>query len=165
MPLADLSFYRVVLFVHIAAAIVAFGVTFAYPIIGAVAQRGDRRALAFWHRTEARLGQVLITPAAVVLLVCGLYLAAQGPYGFSEPWISATLVIWLVLIGMTHAVMRPLEMRLAELAERDVTAAGTGEVTLSADYQAAVSRLVRLGSLLGLLILVAVFLMTTKLGS
>lgn len=51
-----------------------------------------------------------------------------------------------------------------ELAERDVVAAGNGAVTMSAEYQASVSRLAQLGGLLGVLVLVAVFLTTTKLG-
>ena len=33
MTLATLDFYTVVLFVHIVAAIVAFGVTFGYPLL------------------------------------------------------------------------------------------------------------------------------------
>ena len=37
------TFYNVVLFIHIAAAVVAFGVTFGYPIIGVVAQLSSRR--------------------------------------------------------------------------------------------------------------------------
>ena len=47
-----LLFYEVVLALHIIAVVVAFGVTFAYPIIFTVITRQDPRALPALHRAE-----------------------------------------------------------------------------------------------------------------
>ena len=41
--LAEISFYNVVLFVHLAAVVLAFGVTFSFPIVMAVARKGNAR--------------------------------------------------------------------------------------------------------------------------
>src|SRR5438876_8817270 len=86
------SFYNVVLFVHILSAIVAFGVTFAYPVIFATLTRaGHVRHLAWWHRTEVQIERLVVSPAATLLLACGIYLASEGPYGWKSTFISLGL--------------------------------------------------------------------------
>jgi len=65
-------FYEVILALHIAAVVVAFGVTFAYPIIFAVIGRQDPRALGALHRAELAVSQRLIMPGLAVVIVAGL---------------------------------------------------------------------------------------------
>jgi uncharacterized membrane protein len=159
----SVSLYNVVLFVHISAAIVAFGVTFVYPLIGAALSRpGNERHLAWWHRMEAEIGQKVITPAAVVILLAGIYLAADGPFDFGSTFVSIGIVIVVVLLGLAGAFFAPTERRAAELAQRDVDAAGGGEITMSAEYQAVAKRIALVGAIANVLILIAVFLMVTK---
>lgn len=166
MPLANLSFYNVVLFIHISAAVIAFGVTFAYPLIGIYVTRKEPRMLPTQHRIQARLGQLLITPAATVLLIAGIYLGAQGPYKFGSTWIGAGIIIIVVLLGLGGAFFAPHERRAAQLAERDLAAAPPGgDVVFSAEYDAVAKRIAIVGSAANLLILVAIFLMTIKPGS
>jgi hypothetical protein len=166
MTIATFSFYNVVLFVHISAAVIAFGVTFAYPILGIFIARNAPRSLPALHRAQARIGKLLITPAATVLLAAGIYLAAQGPYKFSSVWIGGGLVIIVVLLGLGGAFFAPSEQRAAELAERDIAAAPAGgEVTFSAAYEAVQRRVAMVGALASTLVLVAIFLMTIKPGS
>ena len=158
-----LSFYNVVVFIHISAAIVAFGVTFAYPIVDAILHRpGNLHHLAWWHRTQHELGQKLITLAATVLLVAGLYLASTGPYDFGSSFVTLGIVIVAALLGLGGAFFSPHERKAAELAERDIAASTGGEVLLSAEYQAVARRLQIVGAASGLLVLVAVFLMVLK---
>ena len=157
------SFYNIVVFIHITAAIVAFGVTFAYPIVDAVLHRpGNLQHLAWWHRTQVEIGQKLITLSASVLLLAGLYLAAAGPYDFGSTFVSIGIVIVVVLLGLGGAFFAPRERKAAELAERDVAASDGGEVKLSAEYEAVAGRL-RIGGIASsLLVLVAVFVMVMK---
>ena len=61
------TLYDVVLAVHIMAVVVAFGVTFAYPIMFAVGARSDPRSLPLLHRIEYTIERVLINPG---LLSC-----------------------------------------------------------------------------------------------
>ena len=47
-----LDFYTVVLFLHIASAVIAFGATFAFPIIDVTIRRADLRALPVWNEAQ-----------------------------------------------------------------------------------------------------------------
>jgi uncharacterized membrane protein len=157
------TFYNVVLFIHIAAAIIAFGGTFTYGFVQGVVTRPDqRRHVPFWHRLQHQIGNKLITPAAVVILLAGIYLAAVGNYDFGKSFVAIGVVIIVVLLGAAHAFFGPTEERAAEAAERDISAAGSGEVVLGPEYQALAKRLA-LGGIAGnLLVLVAVFVMVVK---
>jgi hypothetical protein len=157
---AAVAFFEVMLALHIAAVVVAFGVTFAYPIIFAVVGRQDPRALAALHRAELAVGQRLITPGLGLVVIFGIYLASK-----LEVW-DTFYVQWglgaaIVLGGLSGLFFAPTERRLAALADRDVAAAGDGEVTMSAEYQALFQRLARVGALSSLLVLVTIYFMAT----
>ena len=150
-----ITFYDVVLTVHIIAVVAAFGVMFAYPIMDAVARRGGAADLAALHRLQVALGRQVIVPGMTVVLLAGLYLTLDR-WSFGEPWISATLAILFVLFALGGVVFGPLDVRLAELAER-------GE-TEGAEY-AREARKARLFGMLSLaLVTAAIFLMVAKPG-
>ena len=150
-----ITFYDVVLTVHIIAVVAAFGVMFAYPVMDAVARGGGAADLAALHRLQVALGRRVIVPAMTVVLLAGLYLTLDR-WSFGEPWISATLAILFVLFALGGVVFGPLDVRLAELAER-------GE-TEGAEY-AREARKARLFGMLSLaLVTAAIFLMVAKPG-
>jgi hypothetical protein len=158
------TFFQFVLAVHIMAVVVAFGVTFAYPIIFAVIERADRRALPAIYRAERAVGQRLIQPGLGVVLLAGIYLASK-----LHVW-SAFYVQWglgaaIVLGALGGIFSSPTEKRLIELSDRDVKAAGDGEVTMSAEYQATARRLAIVGALSSLLVLLTVYFMATQTGA
>ena len=159
MPSAAISLYDVVLFVHILAVVVAFGVTFAYPILDAVARRSSGRELAALHRFQVALTRRLITPAMVVVLAAGLYLALDR-WSLGDGWISATFAILIVLFGLVGAVLAPTERRLLALAERDAQGA-TGPAP---EYEREARRYSIAGGLAWLLVVAAIFVMVTKPG-
>ncbi len=148
-----IDFYDVVVFVHVLAVVVAFGVTFAYPVMFAVAGRAGTDLVAL-HRFEVALTRRLITPAMVVVLLAGIYLTVDR-WDFSEPWISAALAIIIVIFGLVGGVLAPSERRALELAERDP---GGDE------YAREARKLGIVGSLATLLVVVAIFVMVTKPG-
>jgi len=150
-----ITFYDVVLTVHILAVVVAFGVVFAYPVIDAQVRRASPGDLAALHRLHVVLARRLVTPAMTVVLLAGLYLAIDR-WSLGDPWISATLAILFVLFGLTGAVLIPADMRLAELAERD---GGNSE-----EYQRESRKADLFGGLALLLVVVAIFLMVAKPG-
>ena len=157
-------FYDVVLSVHIMAIVVAFGVTFAYPVLGAYVTREHPRFLPVLHSAQERLGKFLITPAATVALLAGFYLASDRDL-MGKVWVVVPLLILIALLGLGGAFFGPSERRAAELAARDVAAsAPDGPVALSPEYQALSTRLARAGALASLLILVAIFFMAAKPG-
>ncbi len=158
-----ITFYNVVLFIHIAAALVAFGGTFSYGLVQAVVMRADqRRHVAFWHRLQHEIGNKLITPAAILILAAGIYLSSVGNFDFAKTFVTIGIVIIVVLLGAGHAFFAPTELRAAAAAERDIAAAGTGEVVLGTEYQALAKRLAIVGISANLLVLVAIFVMVMK---
>jgi len=164
--LAEISFYNVVLFIHITAVVIAFGVTFAYPVALSFGHRGDPRHVAFFHRVQSLIGRRVIAPLGGVVLLAGLYLAIDGPYDFGDPWIGITLLILIVLLAGGGAYFGPREDRLAELAERDVEASATeGPVSFGPEYQQLFAQVKNVSYVAAGLILLAIFLMVTKPGA
>src|ERR1051325_3506412 len=101
------DFYTLVLFLHIASAVIAFGVTFAYPIIDIVIRRSDLRTLPVFHQVQGALATKLITPGAIVVLLTGIYMAVDRWDDFGGFWFTAAGVIVIVLLGLGHGFFRP----------------------------------------------------------
>ncbi len=160
MLTSAITFYDVVLTVHITAVVAAFGVIFTFPVIDAQLRRASPGDLAALHRMHAVHGQRVITPAMTVVLVAGLYLAIDR-WSLGDAWISAMLAILVVLFALGGAVLAPLDLRLAELAERDRAAGGRP----SANYDRAARQAALFGGLALALVLVAIFFMVAKPGS
>ena len=164
MPLAEISFYNVVLFVHIAAVVLAFGVTFSFPIAMAVARKRYERHLGFYHRIQALIGSRLIGPLGGLVLLAGLYLAIKGPYEFGDPWIGSTLLLLIIILGVGGGFLGPREERLADMADRDIAASPEGPVRFGSDYEQTFNQVRTVTITLNVLILVSIFLMVTKPG-
>jgi uncharacterized membrane protein len=160
-----LDFYAVVLFVHITAAIVAFGVTFAYPVLDTVFLRRDARSLPAYHEAEIEIGRRIVTPAAIVVLIAGIYLVTDRWSDASSGWWSAALAILVVILGIEHAIRIPTSRRMRDRAALDAREAGSGGTVALSDEYARLGRQRRLfGGLNSLLVVVAVFLMVVKPG-
>ena len=68
----------------------------------------------------------------------------------------------VVLLGLVHGFFIPHERKLRSLAERDIEAAAGGEVTLSEEYRVASKRVATVGTLAGLVVILTIYLMSTK---
>ena len=95
-----------------------------------------------------------------MILLTGIYMAADADV-FSEWWVGVPLVIILVLLGLAGAYFSPRERRLSELAERDIAAAGEGQVVWSKEYEDLGRQVGMVGAISSLLILIAIFVMVT----
>jgi hypothetical protein len=157
-------FYDVVLALHIAAIVIAFGVTFTYPLTGIFVTREHPRFLPVLHAAQDRIGRIIIAPAGTIALLAGFYLASDRDY-MGKVWVIVPLIILIGLLALGGAFFGPSEKRAGELAARDVAAAGPdGPVLLSPEYQAVAGRIAKVGALANVLILVAIFFMTAKPG-
>ncbi len=158
---AAISGYDIGLFLHVVAAVVAFGPTFGYAFFQAVTERTNPRGVpTMWRATEAT-SKYLVNPAALVLLLAGLYLTIEA-WDFSEPFIGVGILAILVLLGLTGAFFNPQGRKAMALAERDIEGAGTGEVEFSNEYWAVSKRIASVGTLAGIIIVVTIFFMTVK---
>ena len=150
-----LRFYDVILSVHVMAVVVAFGVVFAYPVVLPWLRRHHPGSMVVAHEVQGRLGRSLISPAATVALLAGAYLATDAGL-WSEVWVTIPLIILLAILGGGGAVFAPAERRLAALASGGID---------SPEYDAAFKRIMPLYVAVAVAVLVAIFLMVTKLGS
>lgn len=158
---AQIEFYDVVLFIHIAAVVVAFGATFAYPFFQVVVERVSPRSVPAMFRAMHTTSRYLVIPGAVVVLAAGIYLTADA-WDFGYLFVNVGMVIIVVLLLLAVTVFDRHEARAIELSERDVARAGDGEVELSDEYWEVSKRLGRVGTLAGVLVLVALFFMAVK---
>src|SRR3954471_12420345 len=156
-------FYDVVLALHIAAIVVAFGVTFTYPLTGMFVTREYPQFLPALHTTQERVGRMIIGQAGGIALLAGFYLASDRDY-MGKIWVIVPLIILIGLLGLGGAFFGPSEKSAAELSQRDVDAAADGKVTLSPEYHAVAGRIAKVGYAANAFILVAIFFMATKPG-
>lgn len=161
MPLQAVAFSQVILAVHIVAVVVAFGVTFAYPLLEIVGARSDPGAMPWLHRMQQLITRRLITPGLAVVLLAGIYLASDL-HQWKAFYVQWGLGVTIVLGALAGGFMIPGEGKLAGLADRDVTASGAGGVSWSPEYLALRKRVGAVGGVMSLLVVVTVYLMTVQ---
>jgi hypothetical protein len=155
------SAYDVVMAVHVMAVVVAFGVTFAYPIMFAVATRREPRSLPLLHRIEYTIERWLINPGLAVVVGAGIFLAIDGHH-WGEFFVQWGLGAAIVIGGGVGSVMIPAAKRAEHVAARDVAGATDGVVEMSDEYRALARRLSVAGGSLSVLVLVTIAFMVIK---
>ncbi len=126
--------YKIVLFLHILTVIVAFAPAFVHPLIGEQTKRLDtgsrRQVLGFLVQN----GQRIYLPALVVTGLLGFALSgmSDGAFELSQGWLIASIIIWIAMNGLLHAVVVPAEkaMRDGDDSAEGRLAAGGGIVTV-----------------------------------
>lgn len=165
MP-GELDFYAVVLFLHIASAVVAFGAAFAYPVIDVTIRRVDLRALPVWNEVQNQIGFKVMTPGAIVVLITGIYMASSDRWeGAGGAWFGAAGVIVLLLLGLGHGFFAPAARRMRAQAEADLADGAAERGRMSAAYEATAARVRTVGVVSALLVLAALLLMVWKPGA
>jgi hypothetical protein len=163
------TFYTFVLAVHIAAIVIAFGVTFAYPVMYAVGIRSESRSMPGFHRIQDSVGKFVISPFLGLALLAGIYLASKL-HVWSDFYVQWGLVVIVVIGALGGVFFAPRERRLAELAERDMAVAdqaapGEPNVVFSAEYKALRQQVLSVGLLTNVLILLTIYFMTAQTGA
>lgn len=159
-PLAA-SAYEIVLAVHIMAVVLAFGWTFALPVMFAVARGHAPRSLPVIHRIEYTTMRILLNPALVVILGAGIFLASDGHH-WSQFFVRWGVGVVVVLGALVGAVMIPTAKRAEQAALEDQQGAAGTDPEPGASYLALVRRLNVVGSILWLLVLLTILFMVTK---
>jgi hypothetical protein len=169
MPILAVTFFTLVLAVHIAAIVIAFGITFAYPVLYAVGVRTEPRSMPGMHRIQDAVGKRVISPFMGLALLAGIYLASKL-HVWSDFYVQWGLVVIIVLGALGGAFFAPRERRLAVLAERDIAAAddassGEREFAFSAEYRDLRRQLFRVNVLANVLVLLTIYFMTAQTGA
>jgi uncharacterized membrane protein len=156
--LAAVTAYNVSVFIHVTAVVVGFGATFAESVLFPVAMKLDRRHLPYVHQVQLTINRYFANPALLVIILTGFYQVSKGNWSLGDFWISATLVIAIVIGAINGAYFIPADRRLGAMVTRELEAGGD----LSEEYQRRARAEGMVGALTGFLIIVAIFLMVTK---
>ncbi|MDH3300969.1 MAG: DUF2269 domain-containing protein [Acidimicrobiia bacterium] len=117
--------YRVMLLGHIGAAIVGFGALIAHGSFHAAAVRSSSSDAVPVLRATAKVVRVAEYGLyAVVGFGIVLIALSDDVYRYSEPWISASFVVWVLIVGLVHGLIRPARARLLELAAASANESG-----------------------------------------
>jgi uncharacterized membrane protein len=159
--LAAVTAYNVSIFIHITAAVIGFGATFAESVMFPVAMRLDKRHLPYVHELQLTINRFFAGPALLVIIVTGFYQVSKGDWDLGSFWISGTLAIAVILGGLSGAYFIPSDRRLGPMVTRELEAGGD----LSEEYQRRARAQGMVGALAGLLVILAIFLLVTKPGT
>lgn len=165
-PLLAVTTYDLSLFVHITAVMVGFGATFAEAIMFPVVLKSGIRHLPYVHRLQLAINQWMATPALAIVLITGIYQTSER-WEFDQFWISAALLIVVVIGALNGAYFIPADRRLGPMVEAEIAAAGDRDIKLSdlsEEYQRQARMEGIVGSIVGVLLIVVVYLMVTKPG-
>lgn len=149
--------YKVALFLHILAVVLAFGPTFGYAFFFSVVPSYPRATPAILTGVQ-KVDKYLVNPGMIVLLLAGIYLLIDGPWETGDAFVSLGFLAIIVLFGLQHAFFQPQTRKAKELAERDLKAGDT----LSDEFTALGDRIGKVGGLAGLIVVIAIFFMSYK---
>lgn len=151
-----------IVFLHVLGAIIAFGPTFAYSIMGSMAAKEPQHA-NFSSRQVDMIGKRLVYPLAIFQGITGvLIIVAAGYDVMSRAWLAVAIVLYLFTLAYALTVQRNALHRLIELTSAPPPPGATGP---SPEIVATVKRIQQGGILLGVMIVVIVFLMVVKPGA
>lgn len=160
------------LFLHVACAIIGFGAVFLNGLYGVEAKnRPGPGGLAVSEANfkVSQIGEYFI----YAVFVFGIALVLGGPSPadtFAEPWISAAMLLYIIGIGLSHAVMIPASKRMIAL-QRELVAGGpppegaSGPPPQVAEMEQLGKRMGVVGPILNVLLLVILYLMVFKPGA
>jgi uncharacterized membrane protein len=147
------------LFLHVMGAIIAFGPTYSFPIIGMFAGKEPQHA-NFAARINEAITDQRVVPLAIFQGITGLVLIwLTGFNPFTQLWLGLGIVLYVIGIGYALFVQRPTGHRIVELSSSPPPPGATGP---SPELVAAVKKAQRGGAFLGIVILAIVILMVTK---
>jgi predicted integral membrane protein DUF2269 len=128
------------LFLHIGGAIIAFGPTFALPLVGAMSGKEPQHA-NFAARATGLISQRRIIPFALSMAVTGGLLIWATGRDLTSPinyWLDVAIVIYVIAIGYALLVQAPAGRKLVELTSQPPEPGVTGP---SPELMATVKRL------------------------
>jgi uncharacterized membrane protein len=150
--------------VHVGAAVLGFGPTFAYPVIQLAAERRDRTALPFAIGAILRISRTLAVPMAVVVGLTGAYQVVEGPWSLRrDEWLVAGIALYVAVFAVAVGYLTPALRRAQAEAERMLAAAPPGgPPALTAEYRRSTRGLRLAGGVVGAAVLALIALMELK---
>jgi len=151
--------YKIVLVLHILAAIVGFGSVMLNGVYGAeVRKRGGAEGAAIADANyRVSFGVAMYVIYTIPVLGLALVGMSDKAWKFSQTWVWLALLLWFVLVGLVHGVHRPNVRQLDELVRN-----GSTDV---AEMERRARLASTMGAVLSLIVVVTLVLMVFKPGA
>jgi uncharacterized membrane protein len=147
------------LFLHVMGAIIAFGPTFSFQIIGAAGGKEPQHA-NFATRVTETIVQQRVLPLAIVQGITGVALIlVTGINLFATPWLLIGIVLYLIVLGYNIFIGTPTVKKVIEMTSAPPPPGASGPPP---ELLAAIQKIQRGGMFSGLMIVLIVILMVTK---
>ena len=159
--------YDLSVFLHVSAVMIGFGAVWAEAVMFPVASRMSPRHLPYVHRLQLAINRLLAAPAILIVAGTGTYQVSEGNWRSGDLWVSGTIGILAAVAVILVAFFIPMDRKLLPMVEKEIADLGNGKIQLnqlSAEYIRKGKLEGAIGTLMGILLLLAVFLMTTKPG-
>ena len=164
-----MSWFHLWLFLHVTAAIVAFGPTFVFPLIGIAASK-EPQHVGFALKLDAAIEDKLVIPFALTMPVSGIALAVVLSIDWAKnAWLTLGLALYVVALVIAVFVQRPIVHRLIHMADGMRAApavAGPGAAAAGppAEFLRLTARVRTFGMILTALLIAIIVLMVWKPG-
>ena len=153
-------YFRILLLVHIAGAIIGFGPAFAFSILGPLSKKlGGPQALGIMEGILAIQKKLLIPVIAFFQPTSGVLLILEGRWAqnfFSHVWLWVALILYVIMFYLAVFQARPGIAGMIGLAKE-----GKAETP---DFGKLAKRQQTVGPILGVTLLVIIYLMVMKPG-
>jgi uncharacterized membrane protein len=154
-----MSYMELLLLLHIASAIIGFGATFSFAILGPLAAKtGGPQALGML-KGIVQIEKKLVIPAIVIQPLTGVLLIFEDGWDndfFSHYWLWIAIAIYIVAVYIALALQTPTVERMVEMGE-----SGKAETP---EFGALGKKAATQGPILTVMLLVVIFLMVIKPG-
>ncbi|MBI5949424.1 MAG: DUF2269 family protein [Chloroflexi bacterium] len=159
-----MSLEEFLLIVHIFGAflmVAAAGITTAAGVMSG--RSNDLKQIIAWLDLQRVSELFVTTPGAVIAIVFGSWLVSEAGFEFSEAWLSAAYLLWLVAMGLDHGWFLPFNRRVRRRAAELVAAGSTDASEVKTMLAAPLAAVIGIG--LDLSFIVFLFLMVVRPGS
>lgn len=140
--------YELLLILHLVSVVVAFSPAIVHALTGSRLLKQDEAASRPFFRVAAGNERMVYLPALLLVGLLGFALVgmSDGAIEFSDPWVSVSALLWLIIGGLVGALIVPGERALAD-GDRSVE-----------------SKVALAGGIVTVLFVIVVFLMVVKPG-
>jgi len=150
-----------VFFVHVLGAILAFGPTFAFSIIGGMGGKEPQHA-NFATRVSATIGDRLVKPLAILQGITGVLLiwfSGRNLLGSESQWLILSIVLYLIALYFSLFIQGRWVSRIIDMTNAPPPPGASGPPPALVEL---ITNVRRGGMFTGVLIVVIVFLMVVK---
>ncbi len=119
-----MTLFQGFLFAHVLGAIIAFGPTFSFPIIGRLGAM-ERQHSTFATRLSKRLSEVQVVPFAILQGITGVALIVVGNIDvMARAWLTVAIVLYLIALGYALFVQTPTVKKIIAMTSGGPPAGG-----------------------------------------